>query len=247
MKKFFSIIIILCLCGALFIPAYAEESTETTEIINEVIIPETEITLTGETPPIVIIPPLPQTVPNTPEIPEVETPDNSGVFHTPNTLNTPQGAGILLEDVSACEVNRQFITVQTRAGNVFYIIIDNDRNGQNVYFLNAVDDFDLLTFSDDFPDGVIEAYEELKEEAIAAQNTEDGEETKPTTKPADPDNSEKDPVNMNQIYIIGGVGAAFLLGLIYFKVIKPKKGRNKSVNAPSYEDEDEENEESEDF
>jgi len=231
------------LCAAFFIPAYAAESTEdNTDIEDIVIIPDTVITLTGETPPTVIIPPLPSNRPE-PQEPEAETPEinNTGVF------TTPHGAGTLLEDVTDNEVNRQFITIQSRGGKVFYIIIDNDRDKQNVYFLNAVDDFDLLTFSDDFPDGVLEAYEELKEEALNAVNGEDtdGTETKPAD-PVNPENTEEngEPVNLNQIYIIGGVGALFLVGLIYFKVIKPKKNGGKPKN--NVRDVDEDEDESED-
>jgi hypothetical protein len=248
-KKLFSLTLALCLCAAFLIPAYAQEERVTEVISSEIIVPETVISLIGEAaPPTIILPSPPLSFPE-PQ-PEPEKPDNSGVFHIPNMLNTPQGAGTLLEDVSACEVNRQFITVQTRAGNVFYIIIDNDRSGQNVYFLNAVDDFDLLTFSEDFPDGVVEAYEQQKEEILNAQNNEDSSDTedKPV-RPSAPDNSgdsEEEPANNLQLYILIGVGALFLFGLIYFKVIKPKKGGKKQAATAPDEDE-EENEESEDF
>jgi hypothetical protein len=212
MKKLISIVITfaLCLCGAFFIPAYAEETEGF--IIEEV------ATL--------------------PPIAEVEPPRETNA--PAGGVETPTGAGTVIEDVSHGEVNRQFITVQSRGGNIFYIIIDNDRNGQNVYFLNAVDDFDLLSFSDNFPADVWEAYEELKESAannaINAEISEGLEnEENESESPDNPD--EVTPANNTQLYILVGIGALFLVGLIYFKLIKGKKN---SVKMPSYEDKDEE-------
>ena len=50
----------------------------------------------------------------------------------------------------------QFIAVTTRSGDVFYVIIDNSKEENNVYFLNDVDTFDLqaLLSKDDDSDTV---------------------------------------------------------------------------------------------
>ncbi|MEI3163386.1 MAG: DUF4366 domain-containing protein [Lachnospirales bacterium] len=44
------------------------------------------------------------------------------------------------------EEGKQFLTVESRAGNIYYIIIDNQKGENNVYFLNAVDEQDFTFF-----------------------------------------------------------------------------------------------------
>jgi len=43
---------------------------------------------------------------------------------------------------------KKFYSFKTPAGNVFYLIIDHERNTDNVYFLNAVTEQDLLALAE---------------------------------------------------------------------------------------------------
>ena len=67
---------------------------------------------------------------------------------------TPNGNLTVIDDVhqttdeDAIE-DKQFITVQSKNGNTFYIIIDRSGDTENVYFLNAVDEADLLALTED--------------------------------------------------------------------------------------------------
>ena len=67
---------------------------------------------------------------------------------------TPSGKLTVIDDVhqtadeDAIE-DKQFITVQSKNGNTFYIIIDRSGDTENVYFLNAVDEADLLALTED--------------------------------------------------------------------------------------------------
>ena len=68
---------------------------------------------------------------------------------------TPDGNLSLIDDFSFVRydedgnlLNKQFITVQSKSGNYFFIIIDRSADEENVYFLNMVDEADLMALMD---------------------------------------------------------------------------------------------------
>ena len=56
---------------------------------------------------------------------------------------TPDGNLEIVDDIF--QEDKQFITVKSRSGAEFYIVIDRSRDSDNVYFLNQVDDVDLFS------------------------------------------------------------------------------------------------------
>lgn len=71
----------------------------------------------------------------------------------PSSALTPDGNLTLVDDYDEAHADgsgKQFITLVTKAGNTFYLIIDRDDEGeQTVHFLNLVDEADLLALMDE--------------------------------------------------------------------------------------------------
>lgn len=66
---------------------------------------------------------------------------------------TPDGNLTLIDDFLQIEalatedteqIEKQFITVQSKNGNTFYLVIDRNGETENVYFMNLVDEADLM-------------------------------------------------------------------------------------------------------
>ena len=79
------------------------------------------------------------------QTPESDATNDTGVIveETEDTPPlTPDGNATLVDDYGG---NKQLITITTKNGNYFYIIIDRDDEGENtVHFLNQVDEADLI-------------------------------------------------------------------------------------------------------
>ena len=83
---------------------------------------------------------------------------------------TPNGNLTLVDDIgSQTEQGRQFITLVTKSGNYFYLIIDrNEKGEENVHFLNMVDEEDLFALMDEKQVADYKAAQNGKDDAAAA-------------------------------------------------------------------------------
>ena len=177
---------------------------------------------------------------------------------------TPAGNLTLMDDIgSAFGAGKQFITVTTKGGNTFYLIIDRDDKGnENVHFLNLVDEADLLALTKD-GESIVPACSCTDKCAVGKINTgckvcrtnmsecAGKEVTEPTPQPAEPAETapEKKSGGAGLIVVVlllllGGGGA-----LYWFKLRKPKADTRGADDLDDYdygEDEEEEDYEFED-
>ncbi len=166
---------------------------------------------------------------------------------------TPDGNLSLIDDIgSSTRSGKQFITVETRNGNVFYLIIDCDDEGEEtVHFLNQVDEADLLTLmGDDAPAAEVPAVCNCNEKCAAgAVNTNcpvcknnlsecSGKEVVAEPEPEAEQPEKKSSGGLLVIVLLLALagGGAFA----YVKFIKPKQGMKVSTDPDDYDFEDEE-------
>ena len=83
---------------------------------------------------------------------------------------TPEGNLTLVDDYHTSYSDgsgQQFITLVSKSGNTFYLVIDRNAKGENtVHFMNLVDEADLLSLMEDED---VEAYTAEKEAAAQAE------------------------------------------------------------------------------
>lgn len=141
------------------------------------------------------------------------------------TASTPfstPGNGILLDDVEDDGTSKQFLSIQTKNGNTFYIVVDRSGNTENVYMLSLVDENDLAEFIDEAADSREEpAEEEITGLALDLVTSTDEE----------ADDGQEDDGKQEKGTGMGGIIPVILIldgsaaGLYYyFKVIRPQKG-----------------------
>ena len=140
---------------------------------------------------------------------------------------TPGGQGTMVDNATDQD-GKEFFTIMAADESVFYLVIDRQRETENVYFLNAVTVADLMALAEPSPEAVPEPLPEPEPE--------------PATEPEPEPEPEKS----------GGAGTLLLVLAVlaigggagwYFKIYRPKQ---QQAAAPG-EDFDEAEEYGEDY
>lgn len=170
---------------------------------------------------------------------------------------TPGGNLTVIDDVHQTnnkdEVeDKQFVTVQSKNGNTFCIIIDRSGDQENVYFLNAVDEADLMALMEDEQKAAVTAtcncttkceIGSINADCAVCSRNKDGCIATATATPAPKEEKQPEKKQNNTTPIIGLVLLALLGGggAFYWFNIKNKKSSTKGTTDPNdlYEEDDE--------
>lgn len=149
----------------------------------------------------------------TPEPTETPPPEP---IAAPNPF-TPAGTGTVVDNATDKD-GKEFFTIMTPNENVFYLVIDRQREQENVYFLNAVTEKDLLALA--------EQSEETKEPTPTPPVTPEPP-PEPTPEPT-PEPEKGGNVGMMifvALAVLVGGGAGY-----YFKIYRPKQEQATSAD-----------------
>ncbi len=141
---------------------------------------------------------------------------------------TPEGNLTLVDDIGGA--NQQFVTLVTKSGNTFYLIIDRSDNGkENVYFLNLVDEADLFALLEKDK----QKLPQTSSDTDVSEKTSEKEEEKTATE--EPNKTEKENGNMLPIIVILLMAVAGG-GYFYLKSKKKKAETRRSDPDDDYDE-----------
>ena len=172
---------------------------------------------------------------------------------------TPEGNMTLVDDIEGeAAEDKQFITVISKSGNYFYIIIDRAEDGENtVHFLNQVDEADLMAIIGEEETDEAPAVCSCEDKCFAGHvNTtcpicavnmgecagKEAEAAPQEEPPAEEESGGMGGVVLIVLLLAAGGGGAFY----YFKILKPKQDAAKGASDLDDYDFDDEDEEADD-
>ena len=150
---------------------------------------------------------------STPAPVEPTEPTESAIPREPNPF-TPAGTGTVADNATDGD-GKEFFTVVTADENVFYLIIDRQRDSENVYLLNTVTEDDLMALAEKSSGTSQSAVPTPVPEPTPTPTPE------PTPDPEPPVTEKENntgTILLILLVVLGAGGAGY-----YFKIVKPKQ------------------------
>ena len=160
-----------------------------------------------------------------PQSPWADYPDMGNPF-------TPDGVATVIDNATSDD-GKEFFTFTTPEGNVFFLIVDRSRPRDNVYFLNAVTERDLLA--------LVERSGDIPFDPVPEPLPPTELEEAPPKIPEPPTPQEIQSGGNGTIIFITIAAVAFGGATYYLKIVRPKK------QGAAFDDEDDEYEDEDDF
>lgn len=163
--------------------------------------------------------------PQTPSTPPEIDPDENTIV----TGQKPAGSGTVIDYVKSG--NREFYTILTEDEGVYYLVIDKDKDTENVYYLKEINNADLDKSGNNPP--------VINPETPSKPTDPQTPTTPPTNQPSNP-SVQDNPVFENQtLWLVGAV--VLVVGAVgyYVKLVKPKKDKKRILKKEAQEHEQE--------
>lgn len=149
----------------------------------------------------------------------VGTVQGSGTGDTPFSI---PGNGLLLDDKSE-DGTKQFLTIRTKNGNTFFMVLDRSNNTENVYMLSMIDENDLAEFIEDAQDKPKTETPSL----VIPQKEAPSTDLEPTEEKGQAEKelkkNQSSGMNTGTVFILIVILAGGIGGFYYLKVIKPNR------------------------
>ena len=153
-----------------------------------------------------------------PVLPEVVEEDVVTVTDETSGALTPEGNLTLVDDYHTDYSDgsgQQFITLVSKSGNTFYLVIDRNAKGQQtVHFMNLVDEADLLTLMEEEDADAYTAEKEAAAQAAEQDRLKAEEEAKKAAEEAAASGTERPKENKVTKIASGFLGVVVLIALV---------------------------------
>ncbi len=124
------------------------------------------------------------------------------------------GNGQLVDDKNA-DSSKEFLTIQTKNGNTFFLVLDRSSNTENVYMLSMIDENDLAGFLEESEEEPEKEPEQEQPSVVLPEP--------PAEEPSEEPTEKNGGMNTGTLLTFAMLLAGSIGGGYYFKVLKPRK------------------------